>query len=284
MSTLVVGFDSAWTPTKSGALVGAVRETDGRWRSLGPPIQADFLTAERQILGWQDAEAPSATLVMLDQPTIVQNDTGQRPVENIVASPVSLRYGGVQPANTGRAAMFGSAAPVWRFLDRFGGPATPSDVAKTPDSSTHVLETYPVLALIALGWVLPDNRATGRLPKYNPERRRTFRISDWQHVCTSAASFIGATGLTDLSTWLLRLRDLERPHKRDQDALDACLCLVVGLHLVPPHECLMVGDLRSGYIVVPASDALEQELANRCTATQRAPREWLRRFGLETHG
>ena len=282
MATLVVGFDSAWTPTNSGALVGAVWEANGRWKGLGPPIQADFLTAERQILDWHEAESPSTTFVLLDQPTIVRNDAGQRPVENIVASPVGLRYGGVQPANTGRAEMFGSAAPVWRFLDRFGGPAAPLDLLEPLNSSTRVLETYPVLALIALGWVLPDKRLTGRLPKYNPERRKTFRISDWRHVCTSAAGFIGEIGLTDLSAWLLRLRDLEKPHKRDQDALDACLCLIVGLHLTPPRECLMVGDLRTGYIVAPASDALERELASRCTATQRAPEEWLRRFGLET--
>jgi hypothetical protein len=59
-------------------------------------------------------------LILLDQPMIVTNSTGQRPVEKIVGSAVSLRYGGMQPANTSRAEMFGPAAPLWPFLSRFG--------------------------------------------------------------------------------------------------------------------------------------------------------------------
>jgi hypothetical protein len=47
-----------------------------------------------------------------------------------------------------------------------------------------VIETYPVLTMIALGWTIPDSdgRLTGRLPKYNPGRKKTFSIKDWQHV------------------------------------------------------------------------------------------------------
>lgn len=121
--------------------------------------------------------------MLLDQPTIVTNATGQRPVENLVGSPVSLRYGGMQPANTSRGEMFGNNAPVWPFLARFGGPADPLQ----PVAGTRVFETYPVLAMIALGWILPDSRVTGRLPKYNPERRKTFSIADWKHVCGLAS-------------------------------------------------------------------------------------------------
>ena len=276
MSVLIVGFDSAWTPNNSGALVGAVRLDNGRWKELGPPIRADFVEAERQILEWKVAESPTATLVLLDQPTIVPNETGQRPVENIVASPVSLRYGGVQPANTGRTEMFGRDAPVWKFLKRFGGPATLGAAA----SGTHVFETYPVLAIIALDWVLSDARPTGRLPKYNPERKKTFSVSDWRHVCTVAAGSISDAGLSELSAWLIRLSELDAPRKHDQDALDACLCLVVALHAAFSRECLVVGDLQSGYIVVPYGADLESELADRCEVTHRIPEQWLRRLRL----
>lgn len=276
MSVLIVGFDSAWTPTNSGALVGAFLGDNGKWKELGPPIEADFPAAERQILEWQEAVSPTATLVLLDQPTIVRNATGQRPVENIVASPVSRRYGGVQPANSGRTEMFGPDAPVWRFLDRFGGPAAFGDAT----SGTHVFETYPVLSLIALGWILPDTRPTGRLPKYNPGRKKTFSASDWRHVCTLAASSLGDAGLREMSQWLIRLRDLSVPRKRDQDALDACLCLVVAVRAVLGNDCLVVGDLQTGHILVPYSEALECELRSRCEATHREPARWLRRLQL----
>src|SRR5580704_14991165 len=116
MTILLVGFDSAWTPTNSGALVGVLQLDDGMFNELGPPQIVDYREAEPIILKWQAEHVPTATLVLLDQPTIVKNATGQQPVENLVGSPVSLRYGGMQPANTGKAEMFGEGAPVWPFL------------------------------------------------------------------------------------------------------------------------------------------------------------------------
>src|SRR5688500_1130669 len=105
MTTLLVGFDSAWTSHNSGALVGVLRLDDGTFLELGPPRIVDFREAEGVILMWQAEYVPTATIVLLDQPTIVKNAAGQRPVENLVGSPVSLRYGGMQPANTAREEM-----------------------------------------------------------------------------------------------------------------------------------------------------------------------------------
>ena len=39
---LLVGFDSAWTRTKIGAIVGAVSHDDGRITELGRPRPAQF--------------------------------------------------------------------------------------------------------------------------------------------------------------------------------------------------------------------------------------------------
>jgi predicted RNase H-like nuclease len=181
MTTLLVGFDSAWTPANAGAIVGALHFEDGTFRDLGVPQIVDFHEAEDVLSKWQAELHPISTIVLLDQPTIVKNVTGQRPVENIVASPVSLRYGGMQPANTARHEMFGDKAPVWPFLTGFGGPADPLGQV----TETRVFETYPVLALIALGWTLTDSRAAGRLPKYNPVRKKTFSLSDWRDTFAS---------------------------------------------------------------------------------------------------
>ena len=184
MQTLLVGFDSAWTYTNNGAIVGALLLDDGTHRCLGAPQIVNYRRAEVVILKWQAELSPTATIVTLDQPIIVKNATGQRPVENLVGSAVGLRYGGVQPANTNKEGMFGKNAPVWLFLDRFGGPGDPLE----PILGTRVFETYPVLAMIALGWTLSDSRGGGRLPKYNPGRKGTFSISDWQYVCGLVSS------------------------------------------------------------------------------------------------
>lgn len=274
MTTLLVGFDSAWTPNNSGALVGAIRFKDGKLHSLGTPQIVDYREAEVLILKWQAKEAPTATIVLLDQPTIVKNTRGQRPVENIVGSPVSLRYGGMQPANTAREEMFGKQAPVWPFLTRFGGPANPLE----PIADTRVFETYPVLAMMALGWMLPDSRAAGRLPKYNPERKKTFSISDWEYVCGMASTAFSDRRLMDIVRWINHAARNASPRKSDQDGLDACLCLLVAVYLAERKDGLMVGDLHTGYIVVPYCAELHAELDARCRQTGRVPSEWVRRF------
>ena len=279
MTTLLVGFDSAWTPTNSGALVGVLQLDNGTFREFGPPRIVDYREAEGVILNWQAKQAPTATIVLLDQPTIVKNAAGQRPVENLVGSPVSLRYGGMQPANTAKEEMFGREAPVWPFLTRFGGPADPLQLV----ADTRVFETYPVLAMIALGWTLPDSRAAGRLPKYNPERKKTFSISDWQHVCRLASGAFRERGLMVIYEWIEGAARNTSPRKSDQDGLDACLCLLVALYLAQRKDCLMVGDLQTGYMVVPDDAGLGAELEARCNQTGRAPSEWVRKFRLLTN-
>jgi predicted RNase H-like nuclease len=112
MTTLLVGFDSAWTHKNSGALVGVLHSDDGTFHEFGPPRIVDYTQAEGVILKWQAEYMPTATIVLLDQPTIVMNASGQRPVENIVGSAVSRRYGGMQPANTSKGEMFGKGAPM----------------------------------------------------------------------------------------------------------------------------------------------------------------------------
>lgn len=275
-TTLLVGFDSAWTRENRGAIIGVFRKNDGTLRELEKPRVANFTEASDAISEWRNETIPGATIVMIDQPTIVTNATGQRHVENIVASPVSLRYGGIQPANTLRSEMFGTEAPIWQFLEKFGGASDPIN----PIADEQVFETYPVLALIALGWVLRDKRITGRLPKYNPERRTTFSIDDWRFICDRLSEKIAARQLSSLGAWISDVKAKHSPRKRDQDGLDACICLIVALHLAESKDCLMVGNTDTGYIVVPHGDGLRRELEERCKKTNRDPSLWVRTFSL----
>ena len=275
MTTLLVGFDSAWTLTNSGALVGVLVLDDKTFQELGPPRVADYPDATDAIVKWQEQYTPSATTILLDQPTIVSNLTGQRPVENIVGAAVSRRRGGMQPANRSRENMFGEDAPIWPFLANFGGPRNPIE----PVGATNVIETYPVLEMIALGWTLPDVRPAGRLPKYNPERRGTFSIDDWRYVCHQTFNaFSERRGLDDIVSWIDDMDRNESPRKCDQDKLDACLCLLAALYLAEQRDCLIVGNLQTGYILVPYGADLHVELDARCVETGLTPSQWVRRF------
>lgn len=240
------------------------------------PQVVNYREAEDTIIKWQAQHNPTTTIVLLDQPTIVKNSMGQRPVDNIVGSPVSLRYGGMQPANTSKKEMFGKDAPMWPFLARFGGPAEPLE----PLASSQVFETYPVLAIIALGWTLPDSRPAGRLPKYNPQRKKTFSISDWRHVCQLASSAFFELGLLCAVRWLDDAAKSTAPRKNDQDGLDAWICLLAAVYLAEQRECLMVGNQDTGYIIVPYGANLCEELKTRCKKTGRTPSEWVRSFHL----
>jgi predicted RNase H-like nuclease len=164
----------------------------------------------------------------------------------------------MQPSNTSKE-MFGKEAPVWGFLERFGGSANPLE----PAAGTLVFETYPVLAMISLGWSLADSRLRGRLPKYNP-LKKIFSIDDWQHVCGLASAEFWGRELREIAEWINDAAQKAAPNKSDQDKLDACICLLVALYWVEGGCCLMVGDQQTGYIVVPYSDEIHRELDARC--------------------
>ena len=85
--SLVFGFDSAWTAHNQGAVVGALLRPSHSPELLDPPRVADFKEAWDYITGLQEQHQPERTYIFIDQPTIVPNDTGQRPVEHLVAGP-----------------------------------------------------------------------------------------------------------------------------------------------------------------------------------------------------
>jgi predicted RNase H-like nuclease len=279
--SLIVGFDSAWTSTNTGAIVGALFDDQGAVRELGHPQAVRYREAAEIISAWQQMHLPSTTLVLLDQPTIVANNTGQRPVEQIVCPTISRRRGGMQPANTGRDNMFGATAPVWAFLERLGASLD----AFAGAARTRVLETYPVLAIVALGWTLPDpERPAGRLPKYNPGRRKTFGIADWAHVCRATGARLKAEGATGLAAWSADAAGNPKPTKTDQDRLDACICLLVALHVVKGRDALFVGNCSTGHIVVPNAAPLLAEIQAQCARLGRQPSDWVRVSRLISRG
>ncbi|TGG91782.1 DUF429 domain-containing protein [Natronospirillum operosum] len=273
-SILIVGFDSAWTAKNRGALVGALWRPGGTLMALDKPTAANFDEALKCIQEWQQTSAPDQTLIMIDQPTIVPNESGQRPVENIVSSVISRRYGGMQPANRSKAEMFGDQAPIWTFLEALGGASDPLGA----EDSIAIFEVYPTLALVALNWIRPDEkgRSTGRFPKYNPANHAKFKSEDWVYLCQNVAAELRSfgSGMEILAQHLDALAMKEKPRKADQDDLDACLCLIIGC-LYLAGEALMIGRPESGFIVTPYNDLLVQELMQRLNVIGLQESDWL---------
>lgn len=253
-----VGFDSAWTDNaKAPGAITAVALDGTRVAAWHKPRLVTF----EEALGFIDqVRSPTGvTLVALDQSTIVPNASGMRDVERVAASVVSWLGGGVQPSNTGRLGMFCPASPIWRFLAALGATEDP-EAARVAEAGMFIMEVFPALALAAM-----NPAFFGRLagPRYNPARRRTFRPSAWTDVAGTAAAQAASFGCDAMADWCGHAAVMARPSKADQDRLDACLCALVALgwRRRPRDRSLLLGDLRAGYMVLPASPDLRARLS-----------------------
>ena len=253
----LVGFDSAWAdhPKAPGALC-AVRVDDGRVHRFVPPHFVGFDAAAALINVWA---RDGAVLVALDQPTVVPNLAGARPVDRVAGSLIAWLGGGVQPAYRGKVAMFGDGAPIWRFFDKIAACHDP-DAARTASAGCHVLEVFPALALPSLH---ADFFGRKLGPRYNPARRKTYKQADWARVVEVAALEAARWCCAPLSRWFADLARLETPRKPDQDRLDAAICLLVGLRWRSGAraESVLLGDTTSGFIVAPVTPAAHARLA-----------------------
>ncbi len=247
-----VGFDSAWggNPRRLGAIC-SISFSGEEYFNFKEPEPVGFTDASDYIDLIRRFEMP--TLIALDQPTVVANPTGVRPVEKVVASLISWMGGGVQPANLRRAAFFGKDVPIWQFLRRLAAVEDP-EAARVADHGAHLIEVFPALALASL-----ELKFFGRLmgPRYNPERK-TFQLGSWIAVIDAMRAEAQRLSCTPFVEWLDRLRMKGAPRKADQDLLDAALCLLVAIRwrLSPRETSVAIGDLRSGYMIAPVSVAV----------------------------
>jgi len=254
---IYVGFDSAWTDSpKAPGAICAVGIEDGQPAQFHAPQLVSFdqaLTFIRNV-----HSDTGTTLIALDQPTVVPNSTSMRPVERVAASLISWLGGGVQPSNRGRLGMFCDASPIWRFLTALEAVEDPEE-ARVAVNGFFLMEVFPALALASL-----SAGFFGRLnaPRYNPARRKTFRADDWIRVAEAAAQESHMLGCEELAEWCRDTGKVAPPRKAHQDKMDSALCVLVALRwrLRPRSESLLLGDLATGYMVLPASAEVRERL------------------------
>lgn len=154
--------------------------------------------------------------------------------------------------------MFCDASPIWRFLTVLGAEENP-ELARIADNGLYVMEVFPALALASL-----DARFFGRLkgPRYNPDRKKTFLVADWGHVAEAAARDAQVLGCDKLAEWCRTAERAAHPRKADQDKLDSAICGLIALHwrLRPRDASLLLGDMTTGYMVLPASRDVREYL------------------------
>lgn len=247
-----IGFDSAWTDNvrNPGAITALICEGQ-KPTILHKPRLATFAQAGEFVQ--EVADGADYLLVAVDQPTVVANEEGCRPVERVAGSLISRLGGGVQPARRsgGGTVMFGDGAPIWNFLHAIDAVQDPW-AARAEHRGRFVMEVFPALALPAM---IPEIWMRRAAAKYNPAAKR-FRPSDWALVCEGLAACAARVGLALVARVASSMADLTSPSKADQDRLDALICLVIAV--IWRHgaiaDSMLLGDPTSGYIVTPVSD------------------------------
>lgn len=256
MDSIFIGFDSAWAdnPKAPGAVCSIAFDREAK-PTFTQPRLASFDQALKFIA--EVRQGFSHCLVSIDQPTIVPNMKGGRPVERVAASVISFVGGGVQPANRSKTSMFGDDAPVWRFKQTLGAVEDP-EVSRVAQSGIFLIEVFPALALSGMNSAFSQRLSA---PKYNPTSSK-FRIQDWKGVADTVADIATKFGLADLSSWALELGQLSKPRKADQDRLDAAICALVGLmwRSFGRDRVAMIGDTQKGYMVTPVSPETQLRL------------------------
>ena len=260
--TTVIGFDSAWVdnPKAPGAIC-CIRLLGSGFLSFGKPEPASFDQALALIK--REHSASDRCLVALDQPTVVPNSTSSRPVDRVAGSLISWLGGGVQPANRSKLGMFDDAAPIWRFKAALGATEDPEQ-ARSASMGLFLIEVFPAMALPTLELAYFGCK---RGPRYNPDRRKTFKLDHWRGVLAAVARFAVSERLTGVADWVETINTGESPRKPDQDKLDAVICALVGYQwLVKPRsESIMIGDLQAGYMIAPASPDVRAKLTAAAT-------------------
>lgn len=247
-NTIIFGFDSAWTDKNPGAICVLSFDDCGHV-TFNPPMLVRFRDALSHIEHLRITAG--RTVVAIDQPTIVPNASGMRPAERIAASVLSYTGGGVQPANKGKAAMFGDRAPIWQFKKDLGAEDEP-ELARSADSGLFLVEVFPALALPGLHVAFAGRYCA---PKYNPQNRKKFRASDWEAVVKAMAAIAQKLELDECAEWCKTLCTISKPTKGQQDQLDSVICAIIGYIWLAckRSDSVMLGDLETGYIVAPVS-------------------------------
>ena len=254
MTEAFVGFDSAWGDKKPGAIAWAAR-SNGRV-DTGLPKPANFCEAAGIIEKLQ--EEHDYLLVAIDQPTLVPNESGARPVERVAGSVIGKLRSGVQPANRGKERLFGLDAPIWRFLKRLGACMNPA-AARKHEKGRFLIEVYPGLALPALA---PDIMRRGDAARYNPANRKKFRLRDWKLVAHAVEVHAQRLDMEALSEWARERKTCSDPTKAQQDELDAAICLIIALQWRSSacDRLAVIGDEQFGYMATPVSDKTKEIL------------------------
>ena len=249
------GIDLAWSPRNPSA--GVVLSASGRvlasTSTLGGDVEVcDFVT--------RAVPQHSPSLVAIDAPLAVPNETGTRLCDKQVASVFGRYHAAPYPANRKNLSRYGGlrAEKIRRRLQALGFRHDPA-IARF-DRSSRVFEVFPHPAIVSLFQL-------NRTLKYKARSNRSYELR-WQelghlrdHLFSLRESIPPLHLPTELAT--LTLEGLRgRRMKGVEDLLDALVCAYTALYAwhYGPRGYAIYGRAAEGSILVPMTPSMWQRL------------------------
>ena len=243
----IAGVDLAWGERNGDGLclVRASRPSADSWRA--EVVESAHVFGDAALLDWIETRLPSAAgpaLLLFDAPVVCPNATGSRPVDRQMTSLFGRFHAGPHPANAARCVR--PLRLARELTERRGAHAG----WQLGSAARLLVEVFPHPATIRFfgldrivkykrGPVAARQGEFARLQGLLRECLRTrFDPGEW--VQTPALDALLSAPWT----------------KPAEDRLDALLCALVGYHhwRHDGRRSEVLGDLETGFILVPAAD------------------------------
>ena len=220
-----------------------------------------------EIVDWIRPRAKNDCLVAIDAPLIIENESHQRPCEKTISQCFGPYEAGAHSSN--------------RSMPSFKSGGRANELAKqlNLDTNPHfdpgslgrrAIEVYPHPALVALFGLPVSLKYKGGRHR-TPETRRPEFATLTRLMESLSTHTPPAIDVRQSSRWAdLKRRISDAPSgaalDRAEDELDAYVCAYVALYYWTHglDRCRVVGDVATGYIVTPVSDAHAACLDRAC--------------------
>lgn len=232
-----LGIDFGWRSQPSGLCCLELRANALHLLTL------DRLLEPEQILAWVEVWATDNTLIAVDAPTIIPNQTGTRLPDRLTHQLFGKYHGGCYPANLSRPFASRTVSLGNALVDRgfrHAPQITPQKAGR------YQIEVFPHPAIVHLF-------SLDRILKYK-KGKLAVRAQELNRLKTYIETILpGITPALKLARPLPAIPSQGKPMKEVEDQLDSLICAYVGAHwwYWGKEKNLTLGDEESGYIIVP---------------------------------
>jgi uncharacterized protein len=263
-----IGVDLAWQGSRNHSGIAVARGT-GRGAVLS--AISSGVTSFEGAVDFIEEHATEHSVAAIDAPLVITNTTGRRECESLVSRKFGGRHASAHSTNL---TLYPGGGPV-QLVPMLAARGFVHDLeiaAAKRRPGRWIFEVYPHPAQV----VLFDLPKIIRYKKGSSAEKRTGLERLRRYLAGVLPTADPALDIGETGEGLLR-QDLEKLSgtglKRYEDLLDAWFCSYLALYLWwwGDERNEMLGDLRSGYIVVPTQPIVPREIDTVAASTLIVP-------------